>query len=356
VSALLAEIPRPIDFRLGRANVAAEPPEARGSGRDDVRLMIVGCGRGEIVDARFRDLPTLLLPGDVLVVNTSRTLPAALDARGPDGRALALHLSTPMPRVLDERIWIVELRLRDAGASVPFWRGRPGDTLELAAAGRAKLVARYASRSRLWIAELDLPEALGDYLDRHGKPIRYRHVERDWPLDYYQTVYGTEPGSAEMPSAGRAFTAELIARTLARGIGIAPVVLHAGVSSREHDEPPHPERYRVPAETAALVNASRARGGRVIAVGTTVVRALETAARPDGSLEEAAGWTDVLVTPEQGVRAVDGLLTGWHEPRSSHLLMLEAIAGRHLAERSYCEAIERGYRWHEFGDLELILP
>ena len=158
-----------------------------------------------------------------------------------------------------------------------------------------------------------------------------------------------------MPSAGRPFTQRVLDDLLARGVQVAPLVLHTGVSSLERGERPYPERYRVPAHTATRVNAHRAAGGRVIAVGTTVVRALETVAAPDGRVEPARAGPSLTITPERGVRAVDGLLTGWHEPDASHLLMLEAVGGRELLERSYAAALAAGYRWHEFGDSHLIL-
>ena len=144
-----------------------------------------------------------------------------------------------------------------------------------------------------------------------------------WPLDTYQNVYASEPGSAEMPSAGRPFTADVLGRLVARGIGVTPLVLHTGVASLEADELPYPERFAVPATTAERVNATHDAGRRVVAIGTTVVRALESAVGPDGRARAAAGWTDLVITPERGVRLVDGLLTGWHEPEASHLLMLE---------------------------------
>jgi S-adenosylmethionine:tRNA ribosyltransferase-isomerase len=172
----------------------------------------------------------------------------------------------------------------------------------------------------------------------------------------YQNVYVTEPGSAEMPSAGRPFTAEILTRLVAKGVGITPLVLHTGVASLEADEVPYPERARVPAITAERVNAARASGHRVVAVGTTVVRALETAADADGLARAYDGWTDLVVTPERGVRVVDGLLTGWHEPEASHLLLLEAVAGVDVLRRSYEASLAEGYLWHEFGDVHLILP
>jgi S-adenosylmethionine:tRNA ribosyltransferase-isomerase len=203
------------------------------------------------------------------------------------------------------------------------------------------------------VARLDLPAPFRDYLAAHGRPIRYGYVPRPWPLEAYQNAYALEPGSAEMPSAGRPFTPELITRLVAGGVQVAPLVLHTGVSSPERGEPPFPERYRVPAETAAAVNAAH---GRVVAVGTTVVRALETVAAPDGTVAPGAGWTRLVIGPERGLRAVDGVITGWHEPEASHLDLLHAAAGDALLRTSYAEALVHGYRWHEFGDSHLILP
>jgi S-adenosylmethionine:tRNA ribosyltransferase-isomerase len=180
-------------------------------------------------------------------------------------------------------------------------------------------------------------------------------VPRPWPLSAYQTVFATEPGGAEMPSAARPFTTELVTRLVAGGVAIAPIVLHAGLSSPELHEPPAPERYRVPAATAHLVNAAHARGARVVAVGTTVVRALETVAGPDGTVHPGEGWTELVVEPERGVRTVDGLLTGWHEPEASHLRMLAAVAAPAVLTAAYRAALAAGYRWHEFGDSHLIL-
>ena len=217
-------------------------------------------------------------------------------------------------------------------------------------------MAPYAGSDRLSVARLELGAAVGAYLARHGRPIRYGYVPLEWPLEAYQTVFAYHPGSAEMPSAGRPFTAELLAELVSRGVLVAPVTLHAGVSSPERGERPYPERYRVPATTARVVNATRSWGGRVIAVGTTVVRALETAADRDGTVRGARGWTNLVVTPDRGLRVVDGLLSGWHDPDASHLQMLEAVAGADLLERSYRAARERGYLWHEFGDVHLILP
>ena len=327
---------------------AHEPPEVRGEGRDDVALLVTTRHDLAVVHARFRDLPRVLSSGDLLVVNVSATLAAALAARLGEQR-LQLWLSTPTP----DGTWLVELRTGDRR---PYPRPPIGARLELPGGAHAELVARFAGSERLSVARVECDAPLEDYLRRHGRPIRYGYVPEPWPLDAYQTVFALEPGSAEMPSAGRPFTTELVTQLVASGMLITPVTLHTGVSSPERDEPPFLERYHVPAATARLVNAVHGWNGRVIAVGTTVVRALETVARADGTVTEGEGWTNLVVTPERGLRAIDGLLTGLHESGSSHLELLEATAGRPLLERSYAAALAHDYLWHEFGDLHLILP
>ena len=209
---------------------------------------------------------------------------------------------------------------------------------------------------RLWMATLRLSSSWQDYLVRYGFPIRYSYVRESWPSSYYQTVYATETGSAEMPSAGRAFTPELITRLVARGIGIAPLILHTGVASLEENEPPYEEFYRVPLETARLVNMARSDRKRVIAIGTTVVRALESVTDVAGVTHPGEGWTDLMVTPQRGIRAVNAILTGLHEPRATHIAMLEALCGIKHLNITYQEALRQRYLWHEFGDLHLILP
>ncbi len=340
-------------FELPGRLEAGEPPEARGLARDAVRLLVARRDDGDLSHHRFADLPELLAPGDLLVVNDSATLPAAIAARRPDGSVLRVHFATAAPD-LPEDWWVIEPRSHD-GTS-PGSGAHAGEVLSLAGGARAELAARYADGARLWLAQVETPAgSVVEYLAHHGAPIRYGYVPSEWPLDAYQTAFAQRPGSAEMPSAGRPFTAELITRLVTAGVLIAPVTLHTGVSSPERHEPPYPERYAVPAATARLVNGVRYWGGRVIAVGTTAVRAIETAAAPDGTVLPSDGWTRLVVTPERGLRAVDGLITGWHEPQASHLLMLAAVAGDELLDRSYRAALDGGYLWHEFGDSHLIL-
>ncbi len=332
-----------LDFTLPPELEADEPPEARGLGRDGVRLLVTAEDGRLVRHAHFTDLPDFLRAGDLLVVNDSATLPAALTARRADRTDVPFHLST---RLGPDR-WVVEPR-KVAGVA--------GEELALPGGGRATLLAPYRGSSRLWEAWLELPEETVAYLHRWGRPISYPYVRGQWPIEAYQTIFAREPGSAEMPSAARPFTPDVVERLAGRGVRLATLTLHTGVASPEHDEPPYDEAFAVPPPTAELVNATRAAGGRVIAVGTTVVRALESAVGADGLVEPAQGRTDLVITPERGVRVVDGLLTGFHEPKATHLAMLEAIAGRPHLERAYAAALAGGYNWHEFGDVHLLLP
>ena len=343
-------------FQLSQANHATEPPEARGLARDEVRLLVAERESGALEHATFRDLPGHLRAGDLLVVNVSATLPAAVPGTlAGRGERVELRFATAAPDLeLHGSWWIVELRSPDGAR--PYRGAGAGERVELPGDTEVELVAPYAGGTRLWLSRIHGPAPLRELLRAHGHPIRYGYVPREWPLEHYQTVFATEPGSAEMPSAGRPFTAELVADLAARGVLIAPLTLHTGVSSLERGEAPYPERYRVPEETARLVNAVRWWGGRIVAVGTTAVRALETVAAEDGTVEAGEGWTRLVVTPERGLHAVDGLITGWHEPEASHLQLLEAVAGPELLESSYAEALAHGYLWHEFGDSHLILP
>ncbi|MFF9164346.1 S-adenosylmethionine:tRNA ribosyltransferase-isomerase [Streptomyces longwoodensis] len=356
---------------------ARVPAEQRGPGlrRDDVRLLV---SRGaEVAHHVFRELPELLRAGDVLVVNTSSTLAAAVDGWVGSARVV-VHFSTRG----DDGRWAVELRDPDGRGTTHARAGGPAGTRVRLPGAVLVLEEPLSGRGeRLWWARVSAPDAparaagrgsaaaapargvvadVPALLREHGRPIRYSYTERDQPLSVYQTVFALPSpdgsGSAEMPSAARPFTAALVAVLVSRGVQFAPVTLHTGVASAEAHEPPYPERFSVPEASARLVNAARAGGGRVVAVGTTAVRAVESAAGADGVVRAREGWTDLVVTPERGVRAVDGLLTGLHEPEASHLLMLRAVAGRAVVERSYEAALNGRYLWHEFGDVHLLLP
>jgi S-adenosylmethionine:tRNA ribosyltransferase-isomerase len=346
-----------LDFDLPPELGASEPPEARGLARDEVRLMVSYRSDDRVVHTRFRNIGDFLRAGDLLVINTSGTMNAALHATRADGTQLELHLSTHLPADL----WTVEVRSFSGKSTRTFYDVQAGETLQLPCGAEVTLHAPYLrglskGPHRLWIATLSLPYALQEYLEEHGFPIRYSYVKEAWPSSYYQTVYATEKGSAEMPSAGRAFTAELITKLVAQGVQFAPLILHTGVASPEGHEPPYEEFYRVSPETARLVNAARGAGKRVVAVGTTVVRALETVTDVEGVTHPGEGWTGLVVTPQRGMRAANAMLTGLHEPSATHLSMLEALAGLEHLQMTYDEALRERYLWHEFGDLHLILP
>lgn len=340
-------------FSAPRDATAPAPAEARGLARDEVRMLVAR--PNQLVHAPFRDLPEHLAPGDLVVVNDSATINAAADGelrgRGP----VVVHVATR----LDDGDRVIELRSApDATRAV--LDAQPGDVVNL---GRVelRLIAPHPRGSssptgngnRLWRASVT--GDLSRQLRRKGRPIAYGYLDRAYPLATYQSVFSTVPGSAEMPSAGRPFTQDVVTRLVTRGVRIAPITLHTGVSSQEAGEGPQPEWFEVPAATAALVNSTRDEGGRVVAVGTTVTRALESSVRRERSAP-SSGWTERVVTPEEPPQIVGGLITGWHDPQASHLLLVEAVAGAGLTQAAYDAAVRAHYRWHEFGDSALLLP
>lgn len=348
--ATLCETPS-ISFAPG--DFASRPAEVRGLARDAVRLLIGTAGG--IEHARFSDLPEHLRAGDVLVVNTSATQPGEVDAT-IHGEPVVLHLAAR----LDDETRAIELRT-PPDAARPVLDAAPGTEVVVGDV-RLRLVSSWpddhpssptGSGNRLWRAAID--GDLQGELQRRGRPIAYGYLDRRYPLSAYQTVFGVDPGSAEMASAGRPFTPELVARLVAAGIVFAPVTLHTGVSSQEAGEAPTPEWFEVPAASARSIDAARTAGGHVIAVGTTATRAVESASE-GGRTTPASGWTSRVVTPADPPRVVDGLVTGWHDPQASHLLLVEAVAGRELAQAAYAAAAREGYLWHEFGDSALLLP
>jgi len=350
-----------IEFSLPPELEASAPPEARGLRRDQVRLMVSNYATDQVRHNRFYNLDKYLDEGDVLVINTSRTRNSALMASRADGTVVELHLSTHF----DDDLWTVELRAIDElGKTKHLEDAREGETLSLPGAVTAILQGPYTSdcienskpSETLWLAKITFPYDVDDYLARYGFPIRYNYVKEKWPLSFYQTVFATEIGSAEMPSAGRPFTSKLLKRLETKGVQIAPLILHTGVSNLENHEPPYKEFYRVTSETARIVNEARASGHRIVAVGTTAIRALETVTNGAGKTHAGEGWTCLVITPQRGLRAVNALLTGMHEPNASHLAILEALAGQAHIKIAYEQALRKGYLWHEFGDLHLIIP
>ena len=334
-----------VDFVLPDGLEASAPP----THRDGVRLLVAEPDR--IRHARFAELGSFLEAGDLVVINTSGTLPAAVDGARADGRSVTVHFAT----ALDDGEWVVEVRPRQhaIGAVDDLV---PGERIELPH-GIVLEIRRPHPRGqlRLWRARVPVDGGVVAYLGRVGRPIRYSYVHGRYPTSAYQTVFAREPGSAEMPSAGRPFTAEIVTDLVTRGVGVAPILLHTGVSSQEPGEPPQPERFRVPESTARQVNLTRAWGNRVVAVGTTVTRALESAADDAGVVRARDGWTDLVLGPQHPAKVVRGLVTGWHAPGASHLQLLEAVAGASIVADAYAEALRQRYLWHEFGDSCLLL-
>jgi S-adenosylmethionine:tRNA ribosyltransferase-isomerase len=328
-------------FRVPPECEAHEPPEFRGLARDAVRLMVSERARNTLRHARFPELPQFLRPGDLLVGNDSATLPAALAVRRIEGGELMLHVSC----AIADRLWVVE----------PRAHVRESEALQLPGAVTATLLTTVdRANRRLWYAHVDTSRSHVDYLHAHGSPIRYAYVEQPFPLASYQTVFARVPGSAEMPSAARPFSARTLDALAVRGVGLQTVTLHCGVSSAEAHEPPQPEYFDVPEGAARAVNTARAHGRHVVAIGTSVVRALESAAR-DGVVRAARGRTRLVISPEHPPQVIDGLLTGFHEPGASHLAMLAAFLDPPALRAAYAAALERGYLWHEFGDVHLII-
>jgi S-adenosylmethionine:tRNA ribosyltransferase-isomerase len=326
---------------------ADRPPEERDVPRDGVRLLVSTVH--EDTTYRFPDLVELLRPGDLLVVNESATVPASLPARSGLGEFL-VNLSTPY----GPGLWVGEPRW-GPGKPGPLPLGVPS-TLVVGGV-TCRLVAGFPGIPRLVFlqSEGDLWNAMREV----GQPIRYGYAARAFSLDAYQTVFARVPGSAEMPSAARPFTSRLVDLLLSRGVAIAPIVLHTGVSSLDTTDfplgaiPVFPEPFEVPGSTVRSILETRARGGRVVAVGTTVVRALESATDSCG-LRPTHGFTRLYLSPERPVRSVDGLLTGFHEARSTHLALLSAFVGGSRLQRAYEVAVREGFLWHEFGDSHLV--
>jgi S-adenosylmethionine:tRNA ribosyltransferase-isomerase len=346
---LLHETP---STRFTASSFAPQPAEERGLARDEVRLL-VGTPDG-LEHASFRDLPEHLHAGDVLVVNTSATVAGEVEAT-LDGTDVVLHVAH---RLAADAV-VVEVRT-SPDASRAVLDATPGSVVRT---GDVRLVlgepwptGRRSSPTghgnRLWQAAVR--GDLDGRLAAAGRPIAYGYLDRRYPLAAYQTVFGTRPGSAEMASAGRPFTTSLVTRLVAAGVLFAPVTLHTGVSSQEAGEAPGPEWFELPSSSAVLLDAARLWGGRVVAVGTTATRAVESAVR-DGRVVASSGWTSRVVTPADPPRVVDGLITGWHDPMASHLLLVEAVAGRALTQAAYDAAVAEGYLWHEFGDSALLL-
>jgi S-adenosylmethionine:tRNA ribosyltransferase-isomerase len=333
-----------------RLAAATAPIESTGRERHDVSLLVASADA--TIDTRFHRMAEHLSAGDVLVVNDSATEPAAMDGchRGVDG---GIHVSGPT----DDGRWVVELRRADR--SGPILTALRGDRIDVADGSftLCQPTEKTETGVRLWAAVWNGRHDLTETLRRSGRPIRYGYVPDSWPTDAYRTLFGRrrrEFSSAEMPSAARPFTTRVVGDLERRGIEIAHITLHTGVSSLESHEAPRPERFEVDARAVTLINQALSHGRRVVAVGTTSARAVESAAIDD-SVAPVSGCTDLVLSTDRPTRVVNGIVTGWHPPEASHLDLLEAVAGPKTVSHAYRTASELGYRSHEFGDSCLLL-
>ncbi len=341
-----------IDFELPPELAAPLPSEQRGLARDEVRLLISSEGGRKMEHGRLRDLPDYLQSGDVLVVNTSETRPAAIPVILPPAVPAVLHFGTHLP---DGR-WVVEIRQILEDRTTRWLQGRSSQQVGLPGGGLLTLLQPFHEEGHhLWLADLETDVDALQYLSHHARPIQYERLSRAYPLEYYHSFFSFHPGSAEMPSAGRGFTRPLVEQLMLKGVAVAQILLHTGVSSLEEDEEPYPEYMEIDPVAASMINVAKRRGQRVIAVGTTVIRALESAATSDGTVLPYKGTTDLYVKEHHEMRVPTGLLTGFHEPRASHLQMLQSLVGREHLKLAYAEALAGAYYWHEFGDLHLLL-
>ncbi|MFA9559287.1 S-adenosylmethionine:tRNA ribosyltransferase-isomerase [Evansella sp. AB-rgal1] len=340
---------RATSFVVPESLNASSPPEIRLGRRDYVKMMMLDRVTGNFINTRFDKLPDFLQEGDLLVLNNSRTIPAVFHVNVlRNGLVWKKNKEVRLARCIAKNVWQV---------LIPDLQLRKEDVLLFSEGLRARV---NAVEEPFTVVEFSLcGTQLFNELYTMVEPVRYEYIHEPWELDYYQTVYATVPGSVEMPSAGRAFSWELLQTLRKRGIKTAYLQLHTGLSylldDRWHQHPSsNKERYEIPATTLAATKQTKENGGRVIAVGTTVVRALESvAALPDS--KNHSGWTDLYINDNTALRTVDGLITGFHEPEASHLDMLSAFIDREQLITAYHQAIDSGYLWHEFGDINLIL-
>ncbi|HEX7242077.1 MAG TPA: tRNA preQ1(34) S-adenosylmethionine ribosyltransferase-isomerase QueA [Longimicrobiaceae bacterium] len=337
------------DFHLPPEQVAQAPAEAR----DRSRLLVLDRATGEVAHRRFADLAEMVPPGDALVLNETRVFPARLLGRragGGEAEVLLLH-----PSAEDPSLWTALVR--------PGAKLKPGKRVEVGEELAVEVVDSTPSGERR--VRLVTPLPTEEALERYGSiplPPYVRRAADAGDRERYQTVFARERGSVAAPTAGLHFTPELLARLEARGVHVVRLVLHVGVGTFrpvEAEDPAehrmHSEWYRVTPEAADAVNAVRAAGGRVWAVGTTSVRTLETASDPSGTLHPGEGWTDIFIRPPYRFRAVDRLVTNFHLPRSTLLMLVSAFGGYEPVMRAYREAVREGYRFFSYGDAMLLL-
>ncbi|MBO0961508.1 S-adenosylmethionine:tRNA ribosyltransferase-isomerase [Neobacillus sp. MM2021_6] len=337
-----------LDFYLPTELNASLPPEKRGLRRDHVRMLTLNRITGEIKHDHFFHLADYLQPGDLVILNNSRTIPAVLQAewrRGTFKRIPAAEVRLARRRDVD--IWEALI------VAAPV---KMGDILQFSSELAATVIGERENSPLKIIQFSKKGTDLVNIIYALGEPVRYEYIEQPWDLDSYQTVFASHPGSVEMPSAGRAFSWELLFKLKRKNIQVDFIQLHTGLSYFLDDQWPqtpeeNEEEYHISERTMERIHETKARGKRVIAIGTTVVRALETAAK----IGALSGMTKLYINQKFSLKIVNGIITGLHEPKASHLDMLSAFISEKYLLKAYDQAIESGYLWHEFGDMNLIL-
>jgi S-adenosylmethionine:tRNA ribosyltransferase-isomerase len=359
------------DYELPAGRIAARPADRR----DASRLLVLPRGGGPVRHRTFGELETLVAPGDLLVVNESRVLPARLLGRKPTGARAEILLTRPLaPGVGDGAAAPPQTAAAFSAACAearewealvrPGSKLKPGRVVDVAPGLRVEIIGPAPGGMRTVRLLTDLPVA--EALDRYGHLPLPPYIERDDDAadrERYQTVYAGAAGSIAAPTAGLHFTPELLDRLAARGVRRAAVTLHVGVGTFrpvETDDPAehemHAEIFNVPESTAAAVAETRAGGGRVWAVGTTVVRTLESVPEPGGRVRAGSGSTDLYIRPGFDFKVVDALITNFHLPRSTLLMLVSAFAGHRPVMDAYREAVQEGYRFYSYGDAMALVP
>ena len=337
-----------LDFFLPDELNASDPPEKRGIRRDHVRMMVLDRATGEIRHDRFFHLTNYLHPGDLVILNNSRTIPAVLQAEWLRNTVqLAPKVEVRLARRRGEDAWDALI------VASPI---KTGDILQFSPELSATVIAEKENSPLKIIKFSKKGTDLFNIIYALGEPVRYEYIDHPWDLDYYQTVFASHPGSVEMPSAGRAFSWELLFKLISNDIQVEFIQLHTGLSYLLDDQwvqtpEENEEEYHITDRTMEMILETKASGKKVIAVGTTVVRALESAAK-NGAL---SGLTNLYIDQHYPLKIADGIITGFHEPKASHLDMLSAFVSEQNLLKAYDQAIGAGYLWHEFGDMNLII-
>lgn len=334
------------DFPFDPSLIAAHPCLPR----DHARLLVLQPLVRSLTHRRIDGLPDLLQLGDLLVVNNTKVLAARVAGRK---RSSGAEVEILFVKDLGDAVWEVLIK----------GTFRPGQTIEMEAAASAVVVERGATRTTV---RVECPIPFVEWLRQYGRmplPPYLKRAPTDQDREWYQTLFAQHEGAIAAPTAGLHFTAELLARLQQRGVGLTTVTLHVGIGTfkpvtvdRVEDHRMGAEWIEVGSEAVRAIEQARAAGGRVIAVGTTAVRALETAACADGQIRPYRGETDLFMTPGFSFKVIDALLTNFHLPRTTLLMLVSALAGTEFLREAYAEAVRERYRFYSYGDAMLVLP